>query len=262
MSVLPGWTMAPRLMPLSMTLLEVENLSKAFGGVLAINRVSLTLNHGEILGLIGPNGSGKSTLFNLISGLLKPDTGRIRFNDKDITGIPAYKICQSGIARTFQLVKPFSQLSPLKNVMVGRAYGSDPARNTRQAHIEAEQILALTGLIGKRVPMAGMLGLVDRKRLEIARALATRPKLLLLDEMMAGLNPTEVEDAMRLVRGIRDSGITVIVVEHVMKAIMGISDRVIVLNVGEKIADGTPQEVASNSHVIEAYLGKGRHARD
>jgi len=254
--------MTLRLMPLSMTLLEVENLSKTFGGVVAINRVSLTLNHGEILGLIGPNGSGKTTLFNLISGLTKPDTGRIRFNDKDITGIPAYKICQSGIARTFQLVKPFSRLSPLQNVMVGRAYGSDPARNTRQAHIEAEQILALTGLIGRRVPMAGMLGLVDRKRLEIARALATRPKLLLLDEMMAGLNPTEVEDAMRLVRGIRDSGITVIVVEHVMKAIMGISDRVIVLNVGEKIADGTPQEVASNSHVIEAYLGKSRHARD
>jgi branched-chain amino acid transport system ATP-binding protein len=245
-----------------MTFLEVENLSKTFGGVVAINRVSLTLNHGEILGLIGPNGSGKTTLFNLISGLIKPDTGRIRFNDKDITGIPAYKICQSGIARTFQLVKPFSRLSPLQNVMVGRAYGSDPARNTRQARIEAEQILALTGLIGRRVPRAGMLGLVDRKRLEIARALATRPKLLLLDEMMAGLNPTEVEDAMRLVRGIRDSGITVIVVEHVMKAIMGISDRVIVLNVGEKIADGTPQEVASNSHVIEAYLGKGRHARD
>jgi branched-chain amino acid transport system ATP-binding protein len=260
--LLQGWAIAPWLMPLSMTLLEVENLSKAFGGVAAIKRVSFTLNHGEILGLIGPNGSGKTTLFNLISGLLKPDTGRIRFNDKDVTGIPAYKICQCGIARTFQLVKPFNQLSPLQNVMVGRAYGSDPARNTRQAYIEAEQILALTGLIGKRVPVARMLGFVDRKRLEIARALATRPKLLLLDEMMAGLNPTEVEDAMRLIKGIRDSGITVIVVEHVMKAIVGISDRVIVLNVGEKIADGTPQEVVSNSHVIEAYLGKDRHVRD
>ena len=142
------------------------------------------------MGLIGPNGSGKTTLFNLITGLLKPDTGRIRFNDKDITGIAPYKICQSGIARTFQLVKPFNRLSPLENVMVGRAYGSEPARNIRQARMESEQILALTGLANKRVRMAGTLGLVDRKRLEIARALATKPKLLLLDEMMAGLKPS------------------------------------------------------------------------
>ena len=239
-----------------MRLLEVEDLSKAFGGVMAVNRVSFTLNEGEILGLIGPNGSGKTTLFNLITGLLKPGTGRIRFSGKDITGISACKICQSGIARTFQLVKPFNRLSPLKNVMVGRAYGSEPARNTRQARIESEQILAFTGLAHKWVPMAGMLSLVDRKRLEIARALATKPRLLLLDEMFAGLTPAEMDDAIRLVRRIRDSGVTLIVVEHVMKVLMGISDRVIMLNVGEKIADGTPQEVASNSQVIEAYLGK------
>jgi branched-chain amino acid transport system ATP-binding protein len=244
----------------NMALLSIDNLSKAFGGVMAINRVSFTLDDGEILGLIGPNGSGKTTLFNLISGLLKPGTGSIRFSGKDITGMAPYKICQSGIARTFQLVKPFNRLSPLKNVMVGRAYGSEPARNTRQARIEAEQILALTGLAKRWVPMAGMLGLVDRKRLEIARALATRPKLLLLDEMMAGLNPTEIEDTMRLVKGIRDSGITLIVVEHVMRAVLGISDRVIALNVGEKIAEGTPQEIASNRQVIEAYLGEESYA--
>ena len=239
-----------------MELLKVENVSKAFGGILAINRVSFDLNQGEVLGLIGPNGAGKSTLFNLISGIFKPDTGKIRFNKRDITGIAPYKICQSGIARTFQLVKPFSRLTSLENVMVGRAYGSQPARSIKQSRIESEEALVLTGLGDKQVRVAGMLSLMDRKRLEIARALATRPQLLLLDEMMAGLNPAELDDAIQLIKAIRDSGISLIVVEHVMKVIMGISDRVLVLNVGEKIADGTPQEVASNRQVIEAYLGE------
>ncbi|OGP55404.1 MAG: ABC transporter ATP-binding protein [Deltaproteobacteria bacterium RBG_13_52_11] len=239
-----------------MKLLEIRNISKAFGGVLAVNRVSFNLNQGEVLGLIGPNGAGKSTLFNIITGIFKPDTGTIRFNKRDITGIAPYKICQSGIARTFQLVKPFSRLTLLENVMVGRAYGGQPARNIRQARMESAQILALTGLGNKRVRVAGMLSLVDRKRLEIARALATRPQLLLLDEMMAGLNPAELDDAIQLIKAIRDSGISLIVVEHVMKVIMGISDRVIVLKVGEKIADGTPHEVARDRQVIEAYLGE------
>jgi branched-chain amino acid transport system ATP-binding protein len=239
-----------------MKLLEVENVSKAFGGVLAINRVSFNLYQGEVLGLIGPNGAGKSTLFNLITGIFKPDTGRIRFNERDITGIAPYRICQSGIARTFQLVKPFSRLTSLENVMVGRAYGSQSARNIKQSRIESEQILVLTGLGNKQRQVAGMLSLIDRKRLEIARALATRPQLLLLDEMMAGLNPAELNDAIALIKSIRDSGISLIVVEHVMKVIMGISDRVMVLKVGEKIADGTPHEVASNRQVIEAYLGE------
>jgi len=245
-----------------MALLEVENISKTFGGLMAVNRVSFVLNQGEIVGLIGPNGSGKTTLFNLITGIFKPDTGRIRFNDEDITGISPYRICKSGIARTFQLVKPFNRLSPLENVMVGRVYGSHPAFNIGQARVESEKILAFTGLAEKRARMAGTLGLVDRKRLEVARALATKPKLLLLDEMMAGLNPTETDDAIRLVKEIRDSGIALIVVEHVMKVIMGISDRVIVLNVGEKIADGRPQEVARDKQVIQAYLGEESYARD
>src|SRR4030042_5820320 len=174
-----------------MKLREVENVSKAFGGILAVNQVSFHLNQGEVLGLIGPNGAGKSTLFNIIIGIFKPNAGTVRFNGRDITGIAPYKICQSGIARTFQLVKPFSRLTSLENVMVGRAYGSHPARDTREARIESEEILVFTTLANKQTRTAGMLSLVDRKRLEMARALATKPKLLLLDEMMAGVNPGE-----------------------------------------------------------------------
>jgi len=238
-----------------MKLLEVDNLSKAFGGVLAVKQVSFHLDRGEVLGLIGPNGAGKSTLFNIISGISKPNSGRIEFDGRDITAMAPHKICRYGIARTFQLVKPFNRLTPLENVMVGRAYGSQPALNTRQARAEAEQILFLSGLSGKQVRTAGMLNLMDRKRLEIARALATKPQLLLLDEMMAGLNPAELNDAIALVKTIRESGVSLIVVEHVMKVIMGISDRVIVLKAGEKIADGPPQEIVSDREVVKAYLG-------
>jgi branched-chain amino acid transport system ATP-binding protein len=243
-----------------MALLDIKNISKSFGGLAAINLLDISVNQGEIVGLIGPNGSGKSTLFNLISGLIKPESGRIIFDDRDITGIKPYKICHMGIARTFQLVKPFLRSSPLENVMVGRIYGREQAATLGQAKTEAQDILRLVGLGRKRVPRAAMLSLADRKRLEIARALATKPKLLLLDEMIAGLNPTEVQESIELLKGIRDSGITLIIVEHVIKAVFGISDRVIVLNTGRKIAEGTAEEIADNREVIRAYLGEDEHA--
>jgi len=243
-----------------MLILELESISKSFGGLSAVKNLSFTLNAGKILALIGPNGSGKTTAFNLISGFLKPDTGKIKFNGRNITGIRAYKVCHAGITRTFQSIKPFTHMTALENVMVGRLYGNEPSRSIKKARIESEEILALIGLDKKQVTRAGMLGLVDRKRLEIARALATRPHLLLLDEMMAGLNPRELEDAMRLIEGIRNSGVTLIVVEHVMKAVWGISDHVIVLNAGQKIAEGTPREIMNNTQVIEAYLGENQGA--
>jgi branched-chain amino acid transport system ATP-binding protein len=243
-----------------MVILEIEKLSKSFGGLAAVSELTIAVEAEEILGLIGPNGSGKTTVFNLITGFLKPDTGRVAFKGVDITNAPNHAVCQRGIARTFQLVKPFAHMTALQNVMVGRTHGRKPARNLKQAKQESEEILNFVGLGDKGQIPSHNLTLADRKKLELARALSTKPELLLLDEMMAGLNPSETADAMRLINEIRNSGITLIVVEHVMRAILGLSDRIMVLNVGLKIAEGTPQEIVKDRRVIEAYLGEDSHA--
>jgi len=243
-----------------MAFLRAAKLSKSFGGLRVLNKIDFEVHQGEILGLIGPNGSGKTTLFNLITGFLKPNSGRILFEDKDISGDQTHLICQMGIARTFQLVKPFPHMTALQNVMVGRMYGRKPARSVREAQAESEVILESTDLGAKKFSFAHSLTLSDRKRLELAKALATRPKLLLIDEMMAGLNLAETEDAIRIIKQIRDSGITLMVVEHVMRAVFEISDRIMVLNAGEKVAEGAPQEIMEDKGVVEAYLGKESYA--
>ncbi|HME43705.1 MAG TPA: ABC transporter ATP-binding protein [Syntrophorhabdales bacterium] len=243
-----------------MGFLNVQELSKSFGGLVVIQNLSFSVNEGEILGVIGPNGSGKTTLFNLITGFLSADEGTVEFCGANVANRRPSTICKSGITRTFQLVKPFLRMSALENVTAGRAYGREPARSMRQARKEAEEILGFTGINKKQHIVAQHLNLIDRKRLEIARALATRPKLLLLDEVFAGLNHAEVEEALALVSGIRGLGITMMIVEHVIRVILGVSNRVMVLSSGQKIFEGSPQGAVSDQKVIEAYLGEDFHA--
>lgn len=239
-----------------MHLLEGEGVTRYFGGLAAVSDVDFYVDQGEILGLIGPNGAGKTTLFNLISAALKPKPGRIIFKGRDITPLPAYKICRLGIARTFQTVKIFADVPVIRNVMVGALFGTGQYVSSAQARKKAEEALEFVDLTPLKDIPAGDLTLAQQKRLEVARAIASEPELLLLDELMAGLTPTEVTEAMSDVAQLRSRGITVIMIEHVMQAIMKISDRIIVLDYGKKIAEGTPEEVAANPQVIEVYLGE------
>lgn len=238
-----------------MQLLEGIKVSKNFGGLAAISNVDFELKQGEILGLIGPNGAGKTTLFNLISGAYSPKSGVIKFKDETINGLKPHKICRLGIARTFQLVKVFSHLTVFENVLMGALFGMQKSLTSSEAAAFANEMIDFVELSEFKNTPARDLTLVNQKKVEVARALATKPEILLLDELMAGLNPTEVVHAIELVKRIQKKGITIIMIEHVMHAIMNVCDRIIVLHHGEKIAEGTPQEIANNKRVIEIYLG-------
>ncbi len=240
-----------------MALLEVEKLTRNFGGVCAVSNLSFSVTEGEILGLIGPNGAGKTTVFNLVTGFVRPTSGAIRLDGRSVVGLRPHAVARRGIARTFQIVKPFPGLSVRENVTLA-AFLRHPARP--EAEAAAEKVLERVGLSPRVNELASQLTLMDQKRLEMAKALATEPRLVLLDEPMGGLNATEVDVASALVQRIRESGVTVVLVEHVMKAIMRISDRVVVINQGEKIAEGPPAKVVEEPEVLAAYFGKKRVA--
>jgi branched-chain amino acid transport system ATP-binding protein len=234
-------------------LLKVRGITKKFGGLMVIDNLSFTIREGEILGLIGSNGAGKTTLFNLISGFCHPDQGKITFLGEDITSLDPDKICKNGIARTFQLVRPFLKMTVLDNVIAGALLRTD---SMEKATNEAEETITLVGLNEVRDVPAKNLTVAKRKLLELARSIATKPKLLLVDEMIAGLNLPEIDEALTLLKVIGNSGITLCLVEHVMKAVMSISNRILVLDRGVKVAEGPPEEVSRDNRVIETYLGK------
>jgi len=232
--------------------LEVNNVAKHFGGVKAVNNTSFHVNQNEILGIIGPNGAGKTTLFNLISGNYPVTSGEITFQGENITNQKPYDLCKKGIGRTYQVVKPFGNISVLDNVIVG-AFNKFNRKDEAEAY--SLEILKKVGLYEERDQIGKSLTLANKKRLEVAKALATQPDLLLLDEVMAGLNPTEVKEVLPMIKSIRKEGVTIILIEHIMEVVMTICDRIVVINHGEKIAEGTAEEVANNEKVIEAYLG-------
>ncbi len=235
-----------------MNILEINNLVKDFGGLRAVDDLSLSIEEGEILGMIGPNGAGKSTAFNCIAGVYAPTKGNVYFAGKKINEVKPWNLCKKGLARTFQIVKPFRTKSVLYNVMVGSFVTTD---KTVVAEEKALNVLKILSFENKKDERAGNLTIAELKRLEIARALATEPKLLLFDEVMAGLRPAEVDEMVQIIKKLRDKGITIFVIEHIMRAIMALSDRIVVIHFGKKIAEGPPQEVASDENVIKAYLG-------
>jgi len=235
-------------------ILQVHDVTKRFGGLQALTEVTFDLHTGEILGLIGPNGAGKTTLFNVINGVYTPERGRVSFRGEDITGLPSYEVARLGLARTHQVVRPLHELTVRENVMVGACYGREK-HSLKEAKRLADGSLDKVGLFDRGDQPSGSLNVSQKKRLELARALAARPYLLLLDEVLAGLNPSEIASMMDTVRAIREDGISILMIEHVMQAIMAISDRILVLDYGMLIAAGAPEEVANNPQVIEAYLG-------
>jgi len=237
-------------------ILEGNTVTKNFGGLAAVSGVDFAVNRGEVVGLIGPNGAGKTTLFNLISGALVPGSGTIRFQEHNITGLKPHLICRKGLARTFQSVRIFPHLSTHANVQVAALFGRADGLSVAEAHRETVELLEFVGLSAMGAVLAKELKLPQQKRLEVARALATQPQMLLLDELMAGLNQTEVAETMDLAQRIQERGVTLFLIEHVMRAIMGVCDRIIVLHHGKKIAEGTPQEIATSKTVVEVYLGE------
>ena len=240
-------------------LLSLQGVSKRFGGLQALLSVTFDLPQGQILGLIGPNGAGKTTLFNVINGVYRPESGRIIFRDKDVTGLKPYWLARMGMARTHQIVRPLNELSVRENVMVGACFGHERQDLGNAAKI-AEEILEFVGLANRTDQLAGSLNVAQKKRLEMARALASHPYLLLLDEVLAGLNHSEIDNMIQTVLRIREQGITIIMIEHVMKAMMNVSDRIIVLDYGEQIAEGNPETITNDPKVVEAYLGDPRLA--
>jgi branched-chain amino acid transport system ATP-binding protein len=240
-----------------MSLLEVKKVSRFFGGITAVKDVTFDVTKGEIVGLIGPNGAGKTTLFNVVNGFYHPSRGEVFFKGERISGLKPHQICQRGLARTFQVVKPLQRMSVLDNVVASAFLR---AKDRKEADTIAAEVLTFTALHDDRNVISKGLPLGKRKRLEIARALATQPELLLLDESFAGLNPSELDESIQIIRNIKKRGITIMIIEHHMKVIMSISDRIVVLNYGEKIAEGSPLEIGKNPLVVEAYLGEAQSA--
>ena len=236
-----------------MALLEVKELSKHFGGVVALDGVNIKVDKGELVGIIGPNGAGKTTLYNCVTGFYPPTSGRVFFDGKDVTGLPSHRLCRMGMARTFQIPRPFMSMTLLENVMVG-ALGV--GMSLREAREKAKEIVSFLKLEEQANKPISKLNFNYRRRCELARALATNPKLLMLDETFAGLNPSEIDEMVKLVRKIHESGVTIMLTEHVMKVVMSLAERIVVLHQGRVIAEGSPREVVNDSRVVEAYLGQ------